>query len=263
MDWASPVIPESEHDIHSNSDSSGLSLSTEVPCFLSTSELRNRRKAVKEFPEVLTRRQPSDEEESRVEQLVQRITAEKRRRKGRCELPRPLFCTRFTGPLPRPYFDTSYVPVPHEPDIALELANNDEEWKSQQVFRDKKRAEKRQLREKVIGWQASVGDLSVSQGLSAQSVEQALLDTDSGTPDPVVSAVDVENVSKTACEAKAPSSSEFCTIKPISTDQAHRIKVSIQFQIYMTETNWSLDPANYAGLRIRGFRTPKALNTET
>lgn len=230
MDYASPVIPESEHDIHSNSNSSSLSLSNKIPCFLSTSELRDRRKAVKEFPEVPTRRQPSDEEECRVEQLVQRITAEKRRRKGRCELPHPLFCTRFTGPLPRPYLDPSYVPKLHEPDIALELANNDEEWESQQAFRDKRRAEKRQLREKVIGWQASVGDLSISQGLSARSVEQALLDTDPGTPDPVISAVDVDNVPNMAGEANGPSSSESSISKLIRTaDQDRRIEVRVQF----------------------------------
>lgn len=230
MDYASPVIPESEHDIHSNSNFSSLSLSNKIPCFLSTSELRDRRKAVKEFPEVPTRRQPSDEEECRIEQLVQRITAEKRRRKGRCELPRPLFCTRFTGPLPHPYLDPSYVPKLHESDIALELANNDEEWESQQAFRDKRRAEKRQLREKVIGWQASVGDLSISQGLSARSVEQALLDTDPGTPDPVISAVDVDDVPNTAGEANGPSSSESSISKLIRTaDQDCRIEVRVQF----------------------------------
>ena len=231
MDCTSPVIPESEHEIQSNSDSLSLILSNKVPYFLSTSELRNRRKAIKEFPEIPARRQLSDEEACRVEQLVHRITAEKRRRKGRCELPRPLFCTRFTGPLPRPYLDPSRVPEPHEPEIALELANNDEEWESQQAIRDKKRAEKRQLREKVIGWQASVGDLSVSQGLSAQSVEQALLDTVPGTPDPVISAVNVENVPKTAGEAKASSSSESCTTKISTTDQGGRIKVIAQFPV--------------------------------
>ena len=230
MDCASPIFPENEHDNQSNSDSSSLSPSIKVPCFLSVSELRKRREAVKAFPEVSARRQPSDEEECRVEQLVHRITTEKRRRKGRCELPRPLFCTRFTGPLPRPYFDPSYVPEPYNPDIALELANNDEEWEAQQVFRDKKRAEKRQLREKVIGWQASIGGLaaSQSQGLSVQSVEQALLNTEPGTPTAVISAVDVENVTKTAPEANAPSSSEFYT-KPISpVDQGYRNKVSVQ-----------------------------------
>jgi len=226
MDYASPIIPESEHDVQSNSGSSSLSPSNKVPCFLSTPELRNRREAVKGFPEVPAGRQPSDEEECRVEQLVHRITTEKRRRKGRCELPRPLFCTRFTGPLPRPYLDPSYVPEPHNPDIPLELANNDEEWEAQQTFRDKKRAEKKQLREKVIGWQASIGDLVISQGISTQSVEQALLDTGPGTP--VISTVDVENV--TAPEAKAHPPSGIYT-KTISTvDQDHRNQVSIQFE---------------------------------
>lgn len=226
MDCASPIIPESEHDIQSNSDSSSLSPSNNIACFLSTSELRKRRKAVKEFPEVPARRRPSDEEECRVEQLVHRITIEKRRRAGRCELPRPLFCTRFTGPLPRPYLDPSYVPEPHDPDIALELANNDEEWETQQAILVKKRAGKKQLREKVIGWQASIGDLAISQGLSARSVEQALLDTEPGTPDPVISTMIVENVAKTA-EATAPLSSGFNT-KPIGiVEQGRRIKVSV------------------------------------
>jgi len=192
---------------------------------------------MKAFPEVPARRQPSDEEECRVEQLVDGITTEKRRRKGRCELPRPLFCTRFTGPLPRPYLDPSYIPEPHNPDIALELANNDEEWEAQQAFRDKKRAEKRQLREKVIGWQASIGGLAPtqSQGLSVLSVEQALLNTDAGTPSAVTSAMDVENVMKTAPEANTPSSSGFHT-KPISTvDRVHRNKVSRLAQISAIE----------------------------
>lgn len=230
MDCTSPIFPESEHDIQSNSDSSSLSPSAKVPCFLSISELRKRREATKDFPEVPARRQPSDEEECRVEQLVHRIATEKRRRKGRCELPRSLFCTRFTGPLRRPYLDPFYVPAPHNPDIALELANNDEEWEAQQTFRDKKRAEKKQLREKVIGWQASIGDLataqSQSQNLSAQSVEQVLLNTEPGTP----SVVDVENVTKAAPEVKAPSSSGFYT-KPESTvDQTHRNEVSVEFK---------------------------------
>jgi hypothetical protein len=227
MDVASPIFPESEYDNQSNSDSSSLGPSIKVPCFLSASELRKRREAMKAFPAVPARRQPSDEEECRVEQLVHRIITEKRRRKGRCELPRPLFCTRFTGPLPRPYLDPSYVPEPHNPDIALELANNDEEWEAQQAFRDKKRAEKRHLREKVIGWQTSIGDLatSQSQGLSVQSVEQVLLNTESGTPSAVISVVDV---TKTAPEANAPSSCGFHT-KPISTvDQGRRNKASVQ-----------------------------------
>jgi hypothetical protein len=230
MDYASPIIPESEHDIQSNSDSSSLSSSNKVPCFLSTSELRKRREALKQFPEVPVRRQLSDEGECRIEQLVQRITTEKRRRKGRCELPRPLFCTRFTGPLPRPYLDPSYVPKPHNPDIALELANNDEEWEAQQALRDIKRAEKRQLREKVIGWQASIGDIATSQGLSVQSVEQALLDTESAASSAVISAVDMENVTRAPREVKAPPSGGFY-IKPISTvDQDHGNKVSVQFE---------------------------------
>ena len=228
MACTSPIFPESEHDIQSNSDSSSLSPSVKVPCLLSISELRKRREAIKDFPEVPARRQPSDEEECRVEQLVQRITTEKRRRKGRCELPRSLFCTRFTGPLRRPYLDPFYVPEPHNPDIALELANNDEEWEVQQAFRDKKRAEKIQLREKVIGWQASIGDLATaqSQGLSAQSVEQVLLNTESGTP----SVVEVGYMTKTAPEAKATSSSGF-DIKPVRTvDQTHRNEVSVEFK---------------------------------
>ena len=228
MDCTSPIFPESEHDIQSNSDSSSLSPSAKVPCFLSISELRKRREATKDFPEVPARRQPSDEEECRVEQLVHRIATEKRRRKGRCELPRSLFCTRFTGPLRRPYLDPFHVPEPHNPDIALELANNDEEWEVQQAFRDKKRAEKIQLREKVIGWQASIGDLATaqSQGLSAQSVEQVLLNTEPGTP----SVVEVGNMTKTAPEAKARSSSGFDT-KPVSTvDQTHRNEVSVEFK---------------------------------
>jgi hypothetical protein len=233
MDYASPIIPESEHDIQSNSDSSSLSFSNKTPCFLSPSELRKIRKAVKDFPEVPARRQPSDEEECRVEQLVHRITAEKRRRKARCELPRPLFCTRPTGPLRRPYLDPSYIPKPHSPDSALKLASNDEEWEAQKAFRDEARAE-RQLREKVIGWQASIGDLatSQSQGLSVKSVEQALLDTEPSTPGPVISAVNIENVTKTALEATAPFSSE-CHTKPSSTgDQNHRNTVSVQFNIF-------------------------------
>ena len=228
MDCASPIIPESEHDLHSNSDSSSLSPSNKVPRFLSTSELFNRRKAVKEFPEVPASRQPPDEENCRVEQLAHRITTEKRRRKGRCELPRPLLCTRSTGPLSRPYFDPSYVPEPRDPDVPLELANNDEEWEAQQAFRDKRRVEKRQLREKVIGWQASIGDLAISQGVSTQSVEQALLGTNPGTQTPVVSAANVENMTKTAHEVKMTSPST----KPISTaDQGHHIKVSVQFAV--------------------------------
>ena len=229
MDCASPIIPESEHDIQSNSDSSSLSPSNKVPDFLSTWELRKRRKAVKEFPEVLAHRQPTDDEDCRVEQLANRITTEKRRKKGRCELPRPLLCTRFTGPLPRPYLDPSYVPEPHDPDIALELANDDDEWETQQALRDKKRAEKRQIREKVIGWQTSIGDLSISQGLSVKSVEQALLDTGPATPNPVISAMNVEDVTKTAREAKRPSSSKFHTKSISPVDQGHRTKVSFQF----------------------------------
>src|SRR5258706_7837668 len=243
MDCTSPIFPESEHDIQSNSDSSSLSPSIKVPCFLSISELRKRREAMKDFPEVPARRQPSDEEECRVEQLVHRITTEKRRRKQRCELPRSLFCTRFTGPLPRPYFDPSYVPEPHNPDIALELANNDEEWEAQQAFRDKKRAEKRQLREKVIGWQASIGDLatSQSQGLSVQSVEQALLNTEPGT----AITVDVGNVTKTAPEAPK-------LIGTVDQNQSHRNKVGCLVQLSTTETNQSLDPPNYARLGTCG-----------
>ena len=254
MDCTSPIFPESEHDIQSNSDSSSLSPSIKVPCFLSISELRKRREAIKDFPEVPARRQPSDEEECRVEQLVHRITTEKRRRKGRCELPRSLFCTRFTGPLARPYFDPSYVPEPHNPDIALELATDEEEWEAQQAFRDKKRAEKRQLREKVIGWQASIGDLATSRGLSVQSVEQALLDMEPGTP----VAVDVGNVTKIAPEVKAP--------EPIRTvDQSHHNKVSCPVQVSTTETNQSLDPANYARLGTYGAcaGSPDTLNTPT
>ena len=230
MDCTSPIFPESEHDIQSNSDSSrsSLSPSVKVPCFLSISELRKRRQAMKAFPEVPARRQPSDEEECRVEQLVHRITAEKRRRKGRCELPRSLFCTRFTGPLRRPYLDPFYVPEPHNPDIALELASNDEEWEVQQAFRDQKRAEKKQLREKVIGWQASIGDLAAaqSQGPSAQSVQEILLNTEPCSP----GAVDVGNVTETAPEAEGPSSSGFYA-KPVSTgDQTHRNGVSVEFK---------------------------------
>ena len=256
MDCTSPIFPESEHDLQSNSDSSSLSLSIKVPYFLSISELRKRREAMKDFPELPARRQPSDEEECRVEQLVHRITTEKRRRKGRSELPRSLFCTRFTGPLPRPYFDPFYVPEPHNPDIALELANDDEEWEVQQAFRDKKRAEKRQLREKVIGWQASIGDLatSQSQGLSVQSVEQVLLNTEPGTP----IAVDVENVTKMTLEVKDP--------EPVGTvDQSHRNKVSCPVQVSTNETNRSLDPANYARLGTcgAGAGTPDTLDTPT
>jgi hypothetical protein len=227
MDCASPVIPESEHDSQSNfSDSSRLSTSNKTPYFPSTRELRKRRRGVKGFPEVPARQQPSSEEEHRVNQLVQAITTEKRRRKGRCELPRPLFCIRFTGPLPRPYFDPFYVPEPHDPDVALELANDDEEWEAQQAFRNKKKAEKVQLREKVIGWQASIGDLATSQGLSVKSVEQALLVTEASTQNPVMSAVSVEDVTKTAREAKVPSPSGFFTKLISSIDQSHRTKVS-------------------------------------